>query len=75
MALYTGRLERVDIGPGAWILQTDDGRVDLDLTGVTVDARPLVGQRVEVRGQSGAMGFGMSGNASVTVTSLRPAPR
>ena len=56
---YTGTLEHVDLGAGAWVLVDDEGtRWQLD--GDIPDK--LAGRRVCVTGkQSGAFGFSMAG--------------
>lgn len=56
---YTGILEHVDLGSGAWVLVDDDGtRWQLD--GDIPDK--LVGRRVRLTGkESAGFGFAMSG--------------
>lgn len=68
---WTGRLERVDFGPGAWVLNTDGGERIALYGDVPAD---LAGSRVEVEGRKvDAMGFAMVGSTSVEVTRVRQA--
>jgi len=70
MSELKGVLRRVDLGPGAWVLEAEDGaRYSLD---GTVPAH-LEGQPVRVQGQvEDAMGFAMTGPVLV-VRRIRPA--
>lgn len=69
---FTGRLVFVDMGPGSWLLEGDDGQ-RRPLYGAVPDE--LRGQRVVVSGSvAESMGFGMTGGAqAVEVRSIRPA--
>ena len=64
-----GKLVRVDFGPGAWVLEADDGS-KLQLAGEIPSN--LVGQRVSVKGKTvTGMGFAMLGHEMVEVRSVR----
>ena len=68
---WTGTLDRVDVGPGAWVLQTDDGE-RLTLYGEVPVA--LRGRRVHVEGQRAiGMGFAMTGDVAVEVSRVSAA--
>jgi hypothetical protein len=67
---YEGTLRRIDLGPGTWVLVTDDAEHPLD--GEIPD--DLDGERVVVEGRrQGAFGFGMLGDHAIRVESLRRA--
>ena len=68
---FTGRLRRLDLGPGVWSLETEDGcRFVLDGT-VPAD---LEGARVHVDGPvAESMGFAMTGDAVIQVSRIRRA--
>jgi len=64
-----GKLRRMDVGTGAWVLETSDGEL-VALYG-EVDAA-LDGKQVEVRGKTvDGMGFAMVGDRSFEVSSVR----
>ncbi len=64
-----GKLRRMDLGPGVWVLETGDGEL-VSLYG-EVDAK-LDGKLVEVRGRTvDGMGFAMVGDRAFEVTSVR----
>ena len=68
---WTGRLEFRDLGPGVWVLNTDDGK-ELTLHGDI--ARTLDGAKVEVRGRhAGGFGFAMTGARAIEVSSVKKA--
>lgn len=71
MSKFQGTLQREDLGPGVFVLRTDDGQT-LMLDGDVPAA--LVGQRVVVEGaKAKGFGFGMMGGATVQVSSIRAA--
>ena len=71
MSQWTGRLEHIDLGPGRWVLHTDQGE-QLELAGEI--PRALVGQRVRVEGRkASALGIGMLGGGAVDVTTIERA--
>jgi len=64
-----GKLRRMDLGAGAWVLETGNGEL-VALYG-DVDAA-LDGKQVEVRGKTvDGMGFAMVGDRAFEVTSVR----
>lgn len=64
MARFTGTLKKVDLGPGAWVLETDDGQRPLDGP-VPED---LEGEEVVVEGREGGLlGFAMTGGQAIKV--------
>lgn len=64
-----GKLRRMDLGTGAWVLETGDGKL-VALYG-DVPAQ-LDGKHVEVRGRAvDGMGFAMVGEQAVEVSSVR----
>jgi hypothetical protein len=66
--MWRGRLERRDLGTGAWVLHTADGTVALygDVPG------ELDGKSVEVTGKTfEGMGIGMTGDPMVQVSKVR----
>ena len=66
----TGTLIREDLGSGVWVLQTDDGQT-ITLSG-NIPAK-LAGKRVKIEGKpSNSFGFGMMGNPTVAVRSIKP---
>lgn len=68
---WNGTLERVDFGPGAWVLRTDSGE-RLALVGLV--PAELAGRRVSVEGRTvEAMGFAMVGASSIEVARIRAA--
>lgn len=68
---WRGKLEHVDLGAGAWVLVTDDGK-RLALDGAVPPG--LDGAVVEVEGAvSGGFGFLMTGDPTVRVTRVRRA--
>lgn len=68
---WTGTLSKLDLGPGVWVLETDDGE-RFPLYG-DVPAK-LSGQRVKVQGkQIEAMGIAMVGNTAIEVKSVSTA--
>lgn len=69
--VVAGRLERLDLGPGAWVLVGDDGR-RWALAGDLSRARD--GARAQVVGEPvDAVGFGMTGEPTLAVRSLEVA--
>ncbi|MBT3222739.1 MAG: hypothetical protein HN348_26995 [Proteobacteria bacterium] len=59
---FKGTLRHVDLGPGQWVLETDDGR-KMPLYGDVPDN--LAGKRVRVTGDEvQAMGFAMTGGSA-----------
>jgi len=65
---YQGKLKQVDLGAGAWVLQTNDGE-NIQLVG-DVPAR-LAGCSVSVQGREvEAMGFAMTGGRIVEVSQI-----
>jgi hypothetical protein len=67
----TGRIEKDDLGPGAWVLVTDDGR-RFALSG-SADLREGQAVRVEGRVRDDAVGIGMTGDPVLEVEAVRPA--
>ncbi len=68
---WTGTLERVDFGPGAWILRTDDGEKVALYGEIPAD---LKGKRVQVEGKaSSGMGITMVGSTAVEVSKVTAA--
>lgn len=67
-----GRVEKDDLGPGAWTLVTDDGR-RFALQARDAD-RLQDGQRVVVEGkvQADAVGIGMTGDPALRVDRWTP---
>ncbi len=64
MSRWTGTLKKVDLGPGVWVLATEQG--DLTLDGPVPDA--LEGERVVVEGRESAhVGFAMVGGVGIRV--------
>jgi hypothetical protein len=64
MSQWTGTLRYVDVGPGTWVLDTEEGT--LQLSG-SVPAN-LAGTMVEVEGRPiNAFGFGMVSDRSIEV--------
>lgn len=64
MGRYVGTLRFVDVGPGTWVLDTEEGTVQL--SGSVPAAYD--GQEVEVDGRPiNALGFGMVSDRSVEV--------
>lgn len=67
----TGILSRLDLGPGVWVLETDDGE-RIALYGEIPPA--LTGRRVKVQGREvEAMGIAMVGNTAIHVQSVTAA--
>jgi hypothetical protein len=67
MARFSGTLRKVDLGPGTWVLVTEDGEHPLD--GEIPDE--LDGEEVVVEGRKKAsFGFGMLGGTPIRVESL-----
>ena len=68
-----GKLIREDIGAGAWVLESTDGKrwlLDGDVPA------GLDGKQVRVEGRSsGGFGFAMTGDAVLAVTSVRAVSR
>lgn len=64
---WTGTLEFQDLGPGAWVLKTDDGKKIALYGDIPKD---LAGKRVDVEGSSGVMGISMVGSDAVKVTKV-----
>ena len=65
MSKWTGTLRYLDIGPGTWVLDTDEGET-LQLSGSV--PRHLAGRTVEVEGRPvNAFGFGMTSDRSIEV--------
>ena len=63
-----GRLTWVDLGSGAWMLETSDGK-KVQLAGAI--PAELVGQEVEVTGKRvGGFGFAMAGPEVIEVASV-----
>ncbi len=59
---WKGRLRHLDLGPGQWILETDDGQ-QVPLYGDVPEH--LAGKRVRVSGDEvQAMGFAMTGGST-----------
>ena len=68
---WTGKLVKVDLGTGGWVLETRDGR-KIALFG-TVDGA-LAGTTVEVQGtEMEGASFMMTGDAMVQVDRIRKA--
>jgi len=68
---WTGVLVRVDLGPGLWVLQTDDGK-EHKLDGRVPEG--LADKRVVVEGRrSRALGIGMLGGGTIEVKKVRRA--
>ena len=64
MARFVGKLKKVDLGAGAWVLETDDGERPLDGP-VPED---LEGQDVVVEGKEASLfGFAMTGGKGIRV--------
>jgi hypothetical protein len=71
MSRFTGVVEKVDLGAGGYALVTDGGE-RLLLNGDVPDE--LVGRKVVVRGsKAAAMGFLMTGDATLTVKRIEAA--
>lgn len=65
MGKWIGTLRFLDIGPGTWVLDTEDGET-LQLSGAV--PRHLAGCAVEVEGRPvNAFGFGMTSDRSIEV--------
>lgn len=67
---WTGTLARLDLGPGVWVLKTDDGE-QIPLYGDVPGA--LAGQRVSVEGRAteGGAGIAMVGSKGIRVRRVR----
>lgn len=71
MSSWIGTLSKLDLGPGVWVLETDDGE-RIALYGEVPSA--LSGQRVRVKGREvEAMGIAMVGNTAIHVQSVTSA--
>ena len=72
MSTFEGTLQREDLGPGVWVLNTNSGE-RIALVGEVPDK--LAGQRVTVKGQivEGGMGMGMVGDRMVEVSAIQAA--
>lgn len=68
---WTGTLSKRDLGPGVWVLETDDGE-QIALYGDVPTA--LSGRRVKVQGREvEGMGFAMVGTRAIEVESVSTA--
>lgn len=64
MGQWTGTLRYVDVGPGTWVLDTEEGT--LQLSGAVPSN--LNGSQVDVEGRPiNALGFGMVSDRSIEV--------
>ena len=70
MDKWRGTLRRVDLGPGTWVLESDDGK-KYTLYGDIPNR--LLDKMVQIEGQtSTGFGFGMAGEA-IEVQAIKPA--
>ncbi len=69
--IFKGKLRHEDLGPGAWVLETDDGERILLVGDVP---SKLAGRSVSVQGREvEAMGFAMTGGRTVEVNRISEA--
>lgn len=69
---FQGTLVKRDLGPGTWVLRTDDGDEHPLHGDIPAD---LAGERVSVEGQrlTGQMGIGMTGADPIAASAITKA--